>query len=116
MPTVVHTRGVVAIGAFKLFKGLLLLVVGIAALKLRHQDVPVFLSNLADILRIDPDNEYINRLLKKVAGFDSKKLQQISAGSFFYSSLLITEGIGLLLRKHWAEYMAIVLTASLIPL
>lgn len=116
MPRVVHTRGVVVIGAFKLFKGLLLLVVGIGALRLIHKDVPMFISNLADSLRIDPDNQYINRLIEKAAGIDSRKLQQISAGSFFYSGLLITEGIGLLLRKHWAEYMAIILTASLIPL
>lgn len=116
MATTIHTRGVVAIGVFKLFKGLLLLVVAIGALKLVHKDVAVVISNLADSFRIDPDNKYINRLLEKAAGVDSRRLQQISAGSFFYSGLLITEGIGLLLRKHWAEYLVIVLTASLIPL
>lgn len=112
----VHTRGVLVIGAFKFLKGLLLLMVAVTALKLRHKDVPVFISNLADIFRIDPDNQYVNRLLERAAGIDARKLQEISAGSFFYSSLLIIEGIGLLLKKHWAEYMVIVLTASLIPI
>lgn len=111
-----HTRGVLVIGAFKFLKGLLLLVVAVTALKLRHKDVPVFISELADFFRIDPGNQYVNRLLEKAAGVDARKLQKISAGSFFYSSLLIIEGIGLLLRKHWAEYMAIILTASLIPI
>lgn len=118
MATVVHTRGVVVIGAFKLFKGLVLLAVGIGALNLIHKDVDlaVFIGNLADTFRIDPANRFINQLLEKAAGIDDRKLQQIGAGSFFYSALLITEGIGLLLRKHWAEYFAIILTASLIPL
>ncbi|HXN21618.1 MAG TPA: DUF2127 domain-containing protein [Candidatus Dormibacteraeota bacterium] len=116
MAATVHTRGVIVIGTFKLLKGLLLLVVGIGALRLMHKDVALFISNLADFFRIDPDNQWINRLLEKTAGLNSRRLQFISAGSFFYSGLLIIEGVGLLLRKHWAEYLVIVLTASLIPL
>jgi uncharacterized membrane protein (DUF2068 family) len=116
MATTVHTRGVVVIGAFKLLKGLLLLAVGIGALRLMHKDVAVFISNLADFFRIDPDNEWINRLLEKTEGLNSRRLQFIGVGSFCYSGLLIIEGVGLLLRKHWAEYMVIILTASLIPL
>ncbi len=40
----------------------------------------------------------------------------MSAGTFFYAALLSTEGIGLLLRKHWAEYFTVITTAALIPL
>ena len=35
---------------------------------------------------------------------------------FFYAALVLTEGIGLALHKKWAEYFAIFVTASLIPL
>ena len=31
-------------------------------------------------------------------------------------SLLLTEGIGLLMRKHWAEYFTVISTAVFIPL
>ncbi len=40
----------------------------------------------------------------------------ISAGTFFYSALLLTEGIGLLLRRRWAEYFTVIVTGSFIPL
>jgi uncharacterized membrane protein (DUF2068 family) len=37
-------------------------------------------------------------------------------GTFLYAGLFATEGIGLLLRKRWAEYFTIVTTSGLIPL
>ena len=30
--------------------------------------------------------------------------------------VFLTEGVGLLLRRHWAEYVAVVATASFLPL
>jgi uncharacterized membrane protein (DUF2068 family) len=36
--------------------------------------------------------------------------------AFFYSALLFTEGIGLLMEKVWAEYMTVIITGSFIPL
>ena len=44
------------------------------------------------------------------------ELEEISVGSFFYAALLLTEGTGLLLRKRWAEYFTVIITASLMPL
>jgi len=43
-------------------------------------------------------------------------LEAASVGTFIYAGLLLTEGIGLLLRKRWAEYFTIITTAGLIPL
>ena len=36
--------------------------------------------------------------------------------AFFYAALFFAEGIGLFLRKHWAEYLVVIVTASLLPL
>jgi len=41
---------------------------------------------------------------------------EISAGTFFYAALILTEGIGLAMRRKWAEYFTVFVTASLIPL
>ena len=49
-------------------------------------------------------------------GIEPKQLKEISAGTFFYSSLLLTEGIGLLLRKRGAEYFTVISTGVFIPL
>ena len=43
-------------------------------------------------------------------------LAALSAIAFFYSALFATEGTGLYLRKRWAEYFVVIVTASLLPL
>jgi uncharacterized membrane protein (DUF2068 family) len=111
-----RSRGLLLIAAFKLFKGLMLLAVGIGALKLMHKDVAVELARWVDLFRVDPGNFFIHRVLAKFSILDDRKLRELSFGTFFYSGLLLTEGVGLGLRKRWAEYFTIVMTTSLIPL
>ncbi len=111
-----HHTGLLLIAIFKLVKGLLLLVVGIGALRLLHRDVAEVVAHWVSILRVDPDNRFIHMLLAKLWFVDDRKLKEISAGTFFYSALLLTEGTGLMLRKRWAEYFTVIATGSLIPL
>jgi uncharacterized membrane protein (DUF2068 family) len=110
------SRGLWMIAAFKLFKGLALLAVGIGALKLLHKDVASEVEGWINYLRVDPQNHYIQKLLLKLGLLDDRKLKELSIGTFFYSGLLITEGVGLALKKRWAEYLTIVSTALLLPL
>jgi uncharacterized membrane protein (DUF2068 family) len=69
-----------------------------------------------DLLRVDPENHYIHKLIGRILQLDARKLKELSAGTFFYSGLLITEGIGLALRKRWAEYFTVIATGLFIPL
>ena len=108
--------GLRLIAAFKLFKGLVLFAVGIGALRLLHKDVALEVERWADIFRVDPHNRYIYHLLEKVSILNDRKLKELSIGTFFYSALLLTEGIGLLLAKRWAEYFTIIVTSSFLPL
>jgi len=108
--------GILLIGLFKLLKGLLLVAVGIGALNLLHKDVAAVAEHWVRILRVDPDNRFIHRVLTKVFAVSPRQLRELSIGTFFYASLLLTEGIGLLLRKHWAEYFTAITTSALIPL
>jgi uncharacterized membrane protein (DUF2068 family) len=109
-------RGLLVVAVYKLIKGIALLAVAIGALKLLHKDVAAEVAQWIDILRVDPHNHYIQKLLEKLGMVDDKKLKALSIGTFFYSALFLTEGIGLALRKRWAEYLTIVSTASLLPL
>ena len=109
-------RGLLAIAVFKIVKGLGLMAVGFGALHFLHRDVAAVIANWVDLLRIDPQNHYLRRLLEKVANVDDKKLRELSAGTFFYSALFLCEGVGLALRKRWAEYLTIISTASLMPI
>jgi uncharacterized membrane protein (DUF2068 family) len=91
------TPALLAIALFKLFEGVALIAVGIGALKLLRQDV----------------SEPIGIHIPDVT---PKQLEAASAGTFIYAALLLTEGTGLLLCQHWAEYFTVITPAGLIPL
>lgn len=108
--------GIRLIAAFKLFKGLILFAVGVGAVKLLHKDLAFEVEHWVDLFRVDPNNRYIHRLIAKFLLMDTRKLKELSVGTFFYSAMLLTEGTGLLLGKRWAEYFTIIATSSFIPL
>ncbi len=112
------SRGLWLIAVFKLLKGLALLAIGIGALKLLHKDVASEVERWVKVnyLRVDPQNYYIHKLLAKVGLLNDRKLKELSVGTFFYSALLLTEGVGLAFKQRWAEYFTIITTASLLPL
>jgi uncharacterized membrane protein (DUF2068 family) len=108
--------GILLIGVFKFVKGLLLIAVGIGALKLLHKNVAEIVGHWVEILRVDPDSRFFHGTVSKLLSITPKQLEALSAGTFFYAALLLTEGTGLLMRKHWAEYFTVVTTAGLVPL
>ena len=109
-------RGILLIAIFKLFKAALLLAAGIGVLSLLHKDVATTLMNFLSVLHVDHNNHYIHGMILKLGLMSDRKLEALSVGSFFYAAMLGTEGVGLLLKKHWAEYFTIIATASFIPL
>jgi len=106
----------VLIGIFKLLKALLLIVVGIGAIHFLHRDVAATVTHWIEVLRVDPDNRYLHGTLVKIFRVTPKQLKELSVGTFFYAAMFATEGVGLLMRKHWAEYFTIVTTSLFIPL
>jgi len=111
-----HSRGLQLIAAFKLLKGFALLALGIGALKLLHKDVAALVEHWIDVFQVDSQNYFIHKLLEKLAALDDRRLKQLSVGTFIYAAIFFTEGIGLALRKRWAEYFTIIVTSSLLPL
>jgi uncharacterized membrane protein (DUF2068 family) len=104
------------IGLFKLVKALLLIAIGIGALRFLHKDLSNSVLHWAQVLRVDTDNRYIHGFLVKIFRVTPKQLKELSVGTFIYAGLFLTEGMGLLLRKHWAEYFTIITTGLFIPL
>src|SRR5579859_8015526 len=87
------------IALFKLVKAILLIVVGIGALKLLHHDVAETVSHWVDVLRVDPGNRFLHGMLSRLLAVSPRQLEAASVGTFVYAALLFTEGTGLLLRK-----------------
>jgi uncharacterized membrane protein (DUF2068 family) len=108
-------RWIILIGVWKLLEAALLLILGIGALKLLHKDlVDVVTRFIIDIGR-DPEGHFANLILDKVALIDPHRLKQISIAIFAGATLHLIEGVGLVLRKTWAEYVTLILTASFLP-
>ena len=104
------------IAAFKLLKGFVLLAVAIGALRLLHRDLAGVVDHWVNAFRVDPHNRYIHWLLAKLPAVDDRKLKALSVGTFIYSAVFLTEGVGLALHKRWAEYFTIITTSSFLPL
>lgn len=103
------------IGVFKLLKGIALLAVGFGVLKFLHKDMAAEMGTWIDYLRVDPQNHFVQKLLEKAGLLNDKRIKELSAGTFAYAALFLTEGTGLAFRKRWAEYFTIITTASLLP-
>jgi uncharacterized membrane protein (DUF2068 family) len=108
------------IAVYKLAKSALFFALGLGLLQLIHHDVAQFLNDYVIEYHIDPENRLLHRLLKWMLDHASKmtdhRIEFFSAGAFFYASIFAAEGIGLYLRKHWAEYMVLISTGSLLPI
>ena len=103
------------IAAFKLLKAILLIAVGVGALKLLHQDAAGALDRWAAMLGFDPGNQYVDSALQKLANLPPNKIKGLGVGSFVYSGLFLIEGIGLWMVRPWAEWFTAILTSSLVP-
>jgi uncharacterized membrane protein (DUF2068 family) len=104
------------IAIFKFIKGAMLLALAFGTLSLLHKDVASNVEHWLDQLRIDPDNRFIGALLNKLQLLHTKELKELSALGAGYAGLFLTEGIGLLLRQRWAEWLTIIATSSFMPL
>ena len=103
------------IALFKLLKAILLIAVGVGALKLIHKDIATVLQHWVTMLGLDPGNQYVDRALEKAANLSPNKIRGLGVVSFIYAGLFLTEGIGLWLVKRWAEWFTVIVTGSLVP-
>jgi uncharacterized membrane protein (DUF2068 family) len=110
----VHRRSdriIFLIGAFKLVKCVALVAVGIGLLAMaRNSDLA------AAIHAIRPSGRLVDELLAKVLDVPPRHLAVIGIGSLVYAVVFAIEGVGLVRRRRWAEYMTTIITTSFIPI
>ena len=111
-----HHFGLALIAVFKLVKGSLLLAAAFCCLRMLHSNLSGTVEHWINVFKMDPDNRCFHWVLQRLADITPANLRVVSAGSFFYSALLFTEGIGLWFERRWAEYLTVIATSSFIPL
>lgn len=105
-----------AIALFKLVKAVVLVALGVAAFRLVAADDgenPAW--RVVGELGLNPGNRVVNRGLVAISGLTPRRLEELGVGGFVYAAVFLVEGVGLLLRKRWAEYVTTIVTGSLIP-
>lgn len=110
-----HQTGLVLIAAFKVVKGLLLLLVGLGLLKLVHADIATLFSQLIEMLHLHADSRILHALVLKIDALQPHSVLVMGAVSLSYSALLLVEGTGLWLEVSWAAYLTVVSTSLLLP-
>jgi uncharacterized membrane protein (DUF2068 family) len=105
----------VAIGIFKMVKVTLLLVAAFAALRLLHRDPEAWLWHWIDRFNVDPTRPIVRKVLGGSEHVHEGTLWKVIITSFTYAVLMSVEGVGLILRKHWAEWATVFITGSLLP-
>ncbi len=71
----------------------------------------------ADQLNLHAGNSFITQLLLRLIAFigNFNHTTLLAVGAIVYALLEGTEGVGLAMRRRWAEYLTVVATGILIP-
>lgn len=110
-----YDRWIVAIGGLKLFEAALFVALGVGVIRLLHKDLVDEVVRLLTALRFDPEGRFVSVLLDKVALISPIRLKEISAAAFAHAGLDIVEGVGLIRRKIWAEFVTVGVSALFLP-
>lgn len=103
----------IAIGVLKLVKSILLFALGTVLVCYRDEDLGRLASHWISKLWLS--RAYVNELIIKLSLLNQQTIHHFTIASFSYAVLLLIEGVGLCLRKRWAEYLTVGITASLLP-
>ncbi len=110
-----HDKGLLLIGLFKLVEAVFFVAVGMGVLHLLHRDLGDEVLRLTTRLRMDPEGRLVTFLLDRVDSITDHRLKQIGVATFLYAAIRVTEGVGLVLEKVWAEYLTVAVTVSFLP-
>jgi len=105
------------IAYWKLLHAVFFTAVGFGLLRLRYHNVVDFLNNHIIIpYHLNPEGQFVDWVLVQAEKVNPHMLLLAGWAAFFYAALFAAEGIGLYLRRHWAEYLVVIVTGSLLPL
>ena len=110
-----HTEVLRLIAVFKLLKAATLIATGIGAFKLIQGDTGRILEHWMAMINLDPGGRLVSHAIHKITNLPPRRIRELGIVSFIYAGLFLTEGIGLMLLKLWAEWFTVIITGSLVP-
>ena len=89
--------------------------VGLGALQLLHPDVAARAQQWVAALATNSDRQIVQQLIALIGDLSPARLEALGIGAFLYAALFATEGVGLWLRKRWAEFLTVIATLTFVP-
>ena len=100
----------------KLLEGIALCLVAFELVELIHQDLAVVLERWVLRLHVDPHHPVIVALIGRAHAIEAATVEEYAAMTALFGNLSLVQGVGLWLRRHWAEHVCVWSTALLMPL
>jgi uncharacterized membrane protein (DUF2068 family) len=105
-----------AVASFEFIKGSFVLVMGLCALLLVHRDAWLMAQKLLAVFHVDPDRHSAQVFLDLADNITDARLWAAAQIAFAYAALRFTEAYGLWHQRYWAEWVAFISGALLLPL
>src|SRR6201991_4667076 len=107
--------GLRIIAVYKAVKTIGLIFIAMAAFQLDKEESFAHLVQWLEQLQLTESSGMRWTLVHLLEGMGPKKVEAVGIVALIYAAIFATEGIGLWLRKHWAEWFTVIATGSLIP-
>jgi len=104
------------IAFYKLVKVLLLLALAYGEVRLSDASLTAKLAIWASERPLGLEHKVVTWLLEWFSGLSASRVHALRMVTLAYAAVFSIEGIGLWMRKRWAEWLTVIITASLIPL
>ena len=104
------------IAIYKLVKVLLLLALAYGEVRLSDASLAAKLVTWASARPLGLEHDVATRFLEWFSGLSASRLHALRIVTLSYAAVFGAEGIGLWMQKRWAEWLTVIVTASLIPL
>jgi len=107
--------GLRIIAVYKAVKTIGLIFIAMAAFQLDKEESFAHLVQWLEHLQLTESSGMRWTLVHLLEGMGPKKVEAVGIVALIYAAIFATEGIGLWMRKHWAEWFTVIATGSLVP-
>jgi len=104
------------IALYKLLKVLLLLLAAYGETRLHDTILTSKILSWAAERPMGFEHRLVAEALKWFSGLPEERIHQLRFVTLVYAAVFAVEGVGLWLERRWAEWLTVIVTASLVPI
>jgi uncharacterized membrane protein (DUF2068 family) len=122
MATAVHPAPLARFGLlrtialYKLLKVVILLLAAYGEIRLHDATLSAKILSWASARPQGLEHDLVTRALAWFSGLSESRVHALRLITLTYAAVFALEGIGLWMQRRWAEWLTVIITASLIPL